>query len=553
MKKKAKLFFLMLIIWAICMFLSLKKSRVRKTENTEEGLLTSNTVSRSKEHPKSFMYFDSVTYIDKTKIKEGGDAFARHKFNQNASDRIGMERTLPDSRHAKCKTVDYPAESLLPTASIIITYHNEARSTLLRTVVSALSRSPDDLVKEVILVDDFSDSREDGEELTAIDKVVLLRNEERQGLIRSRVSGSDIAKGDVLVFLDSHCECNEGWLKPLLYAVRQDRSRIASPVIDIINTDNFYYIPAAANLKGGFDWKLVFKWDYLSYKENLEMTKYPTNPIKTPVIAGGLFAINAEFFKQIGKYDEKMEVWGGENIEISFRVWQCHGSLAIMPCSRVGHVFRTQHPYAFPAGSGVTVLKNTCRVAEVWMDTYKAYFYAAVPSAKMVSYGDISSRLDLKARLNCLNFQWYMDNIYPELKLPDVNDLTIGRISQGGMCLDTLGRSVNEIISLFACHNEGGNQDWSLAKDHSIRHYSTCLSLLDDQEGSVVYLHTCRGSDVKQKWEYVNNHVKYRFRKLCLDSRDHLTHGLRIMPCDASSHTQYWSFDITRVDKPYYY
>lgn len=42
-------------------------------------------------------------------------------------------------------------------------------------------------------------------------KVKLVRKAERQGLIRARLEGAKAATGQVVVFLDSHCEANAGW------------------------------------------------------------------------------------------------------------------------------------------------------------------------------------------------------------------------------------------------------------------------------------------------------------------------------------------------------
>jgi len=53
-----------------------------------------------------------------------------------------------------CFNLKYPAD--LPTTSVIIIFHNEAWSVLLRTVHTVLARSPPQFLYEIILVDDCS-------------------------------------------------------------------------------------------------------------------------------------------------------------------------------------------------------------------------------------------------------------------------------------------------------------------------------------------------------------------------------------------------------------
>lgn len=61
------------------------------------------------------------------------------------------------------------------------------------------------------------------------------------------------------------------------------------------------------------------------------------------------------------------------------QVWQCGGILEIIPCSHVGHVFRDKSPYTFPGGVSKIVLHNAARVAEVWMDEWRDFYYAMNP------------------------------------------------------------------------------------------------------------------------------------------------------------------------------
>ncbi|CAG2058459.1 unnamed protein product, partial [Timema podura] len=210
-----------------------------------------------------------------------------------------------------------------------------------------------------------------------------------------------------------------------------------------------------------------FNWHAVPEKER-KKHKNSAEPVWSPTMAGGLFAIDKAFFEKLGTYDSGFDIWGGENLELSFKTWMCGGTLEIVPCSHVGHIFRKRSPYKWR--SGVNVLKrNSIRLAEVWLDDYAKYYYQRVGN-DLGDFGDVSSRKELRNKLGCKSFQWYLDNIYPELFVPG-HAVASGEVRNMGAgsktCLDSPARKadLHKAVGLYPCHNQGGNQirnDWSL-------------------------------------------------------------------------------------------
>ncbi|KAI8789992.1 polypeptide N-acetylgalactosaminyltransferase 1 isoform X3 [Biomphalaria glabrata] len=440
------------------------------------------------------------------KEEEAKETFKINQFNLVASDLMSLNRTLPDYRMEECKRKSYPPVKSLPKTSIVIVFHNEAWSTLLRTVHSIINRSPPELLEEILLVDDASEKEHLGKKLedyvaTLSVPVHVIRTGSRVGLIRARLKGADISKGEVITFLDAHCECTEGWLEPLLAEIYHDRTAVVCPIIDVISDDTFEYITGSDMTWGGFNWKLNFRWYQVPQREVDRRGGDRSQPTRTPTMAGGLFAIDRKYFYEMGSYDEGMDIWGGENLEMSFRVWMCGGKIYIVTCSRVGHVFRKTSPYSWPGGVGRIINHNTQRIVEVWMDEYKDFFYKINPGVRATEYGDVSNRKELREKLKCKSFRWYLENIYPESQLP-IDYLSLGEVKHksSSLCLDTMGRKSGEKVGMEKCHGQGGNQVFSFTAKETLQTDDLCLDV--STLGGPVKLFQCHGMGGNQRWHY---------------------------------------------------
>jgi len=519
---------------------------VKESENNEEGKIDikkSLGVEMSLDGEAGEMGKPVVISDPDEETQEKIDiGWKNHEFNEYISTMISFNRSLPDPRDDWCKVPGRIHPNLSPT-SIIICFHNEAWSTLLRTVHSIINRSPEHLIEEIILVDDFSSLthlKEDLENyMVKFEKVKIVRAPQRLGLVKARLMAVDIATAPVLTFLDSHIECTEGWLEPLLDRIARNSSTVVSPVIDVIDFDDLEYHSSPTILQvGGFEWTLHFKWNPIPEHE-LKRHNHSAEAMWTPTIAGGLFSVDKEFFKHIGTWDSDFLIWGGENLELSFKTWMCGGVLEIAPCSHVGHIFRKKSPYQDEAFN-IGLKRNLNRLAEVWLDDHKKFYFDGMPPI-LSGMGDVSARKQLRLDLNCKSFQWYLDTVIPEMAIP----IAWGGISNAAsqLCIDSLSTAdeLGKPVGLYPCHNMGGNQYWMLTKYGEIQRGDNCVEVSGD--GVEVILSTCKQERVNLLWDYQHEdrtlmHGSYGTCLTLSESKDKLS----MEECSSSEKRQRWEF-----------
>jgi polypeptide N-acetylgalactosaminyltransferase len=438
--------------------------------------------------------------------KQNGLNLTEFQLNVGLSNMIALDREIPDTRPRGCSDIVYSLEDL-PTVSVIIPFYNEAWSMLLRCLHSIIDRSPPHLIKEVILVDDNSDYhylKDTLVEYTSVlsAKIRIIRNKEREGLIRARVLAARQAVGDVIVFLDAHVECNQGWLPPLLQVIKNNKQTIAVPHIDNIMPNTIKYSKWRGYGYGGFQWNMDYVWKMVP--TSVLKKRLPSDNYITPTTIGCAMVIDRDYFFRLGGFDDDMYIWGGENLEISFRTWMCGGSMVIVPCSRVGHVFRRWLPYSFPSkyGGRYVKFKNYQRVADVWMGEYSLYYYAAIQGEVYYEDKDISSlkkRKEIIGNLQCKSFKWYLDNIVQDMTVPSIHALFYGqfKVLGGNACLSGYLQNHGRVLPVTYCGMQSSDQIFMYMQDFTIVHQDRCLTATSQNDVTLVPCAT-RRSD--QKW-----------------------------------------------------
>lgn len=476
--------------------------------------------------------------------------FRLHGYDVTVSDRIARDRSVKDLRTPRCRRLKYRGD--LTSVSIIIPFMEERLSALVRTFVTAYTRAPPHLIKEVILADDFSQDPSLGTPLDKIiaeyPKVRVLRMPRRMGAIRARQAAAENATADVLVFLDAHTEAGINWLPPLLDPIMENYRLVTCPFIDIIDAETFEITPQDGGARGAFSW-------YLNYKRLPVPGRGSQNeeaPFESPVMAGGLFVITRRWFFEFGGYDTGLDIWGGEQYDLSFKIWMCGGRMIDIPCSRFGHIFRSSKPFLTPGMSIDFLFRNYKRIIETWFDGYKEFAYLRQPELRNLEAGDLTEAESVRKRLKCKSFDWFMRKIAPDILdhyslVP--KDAAFGHVRcmrSPHLCLD-FNNSKRPVLNQCKENDgvPGSSQNLILTwkgqitllpnRNHCLSH-SENISMVEPCDASV---------NIFQYWQYqaYNSQLVHPYPSIkCLECLKD-TKTVALNDCDTSNLGQQWTWN----------
>lgn len=205
------------------------------------------------------------------------------------------------------------------------------------TLDSIFNYVDSDLLKEVIIVDDFSEKEDylflEKHKLTK--KIKLIKNKERKGPSYSRNIWAKNSSWEILIFLDAHMYCD--WLN--LETIINYRKQLKQWALQWIiwNLSNKH--------SNGYIYKIkdMFLDSFWIDPHKLDMSKEVIT--ETPCSAWWFTIIEREIFDDIGWFNEMFSSWWAEDIDISLRLWMFWYKIHFTNQLKVAHFFKTQFNY----------------------------------------------------------------------------------------------------------------------------------------------------------------------------------------------------------------
>jgi GT2 family glycosyltransferase len=286
----------------------------------------------------------------------------------------------------------------LRTISVVIISRNEGAR--LASTVGNIVRTLPAARRELIVVDDGStdDSIARMRKLRGARAVRVLRSE-GIGVANARNLGALHATGDVIVFCDAHMTIPPHWHRALVEPLESREVGGVAPGIYSITEPH----------RRGFglylaDPQLRARWK-----------PYPgRSPVRVPILPGCFLAMRRDVFDATGGFDSGMRQLGGNDNELSLRLWLLGYDLLVVPTVEAGHLFRTRIPFD---ATWAAVVHNRLRTAFVHfrqeriervVDALRAY--EAFPSGlAMTAAGDVFARRALLHAQRQRSDDWFFE------------------------------------------------------------------------------------------------------------------------------------------------
>jgi GT2 family glycosyltransferase len=278
----------------------------------------------------------------------------------------------------------------LRSLSVVIISRNEGAQ--LQATVRRVLRTVPRERRELIVVDDGSTDGSCGF-LRRHRDVRVLRSE-GIGVAKARNLGASHATGEVIVFCDAHMRVPPGWYRELVVPLESGGVGAVSPGIYSLTEPS----------RRGFGLYRA-RWKPLPGRK----------PSRVPILPGCFLAMRRDVFEATGGFDPGMRQLGGNDNELSLRLWLLGYELLVVPSVEVGHLFRTRIPFD---ATWAAVVHNRLRTAFVHfrqeriervVDALRAY--EAFPSGlAMTAGGDMFARRAALHARRQRSDDWFFDS-----------------------------------------------------------------------------------------------------------------------------------------------